>query len=381
MNKQSILYKTLQRALSKKRPHDTEAIDFFVTWLFEKLPVEFQNVAEIDGAGNLHVDTRVDTSNKTLFVAHIDTVHSAMGKNKIRKTATHWYADGDVLGADDGAGCALLMHLIHAGVPAYYIFTQGEERGGIGAKYLAKHHEALLSTFDRAIAFDRRGIDSVITHQGYGRCCSDAFGEALAFELCKSNDNMMHLNDDTGIYTDTAEFTDTIPECTNISVGYQSEHTQKESLDLRYYQALAEAVVLVDWDNLPTKRDPSVPDPDDKWAKYTAWDYADDVTGDNSGVSWWDKKTVDNTKYNFANAYDYAAEELYDALNDALYGYYDALMYMIAEVAYPDDPEMCVRHMNPKMLDHRALENAIALSDCTDRETVLLGLFDAAHVA
>jgi len=34
------------------------------------------------------------------------------------------------------------------------------------------------------------------------------------------------------VYTDTAEFTDIIPECTNRSVGYAREHTQEESLDL-----------------------------------------------------------------------------------------------------------------------------------------------------
>jgi putative aminopeptidase FrvX len=57
-----------------------------------------------------------------------------------------------MLGADDGAGCAMLMHLIHSGVPAYYIFTVGEEKGGIGATWLAKHKPDLLKQFDRAKA-------------------------------------------------------------------------------------------------------------------------------------------------------------------------------------------------------------------------------------
>ena len=73
----------------------------------------------------------------------------------------------------------------------------------------------------------------------------------------------MYLPDDTGVYTDTAEFTGIIPECTNISVGYYSEHTDKEKLDVIHLQALADRCLRIDWDGLATKRDPSVHD--SKW--------------------------------------------------------------------------------------------------------------------
>ena len=228
MNKKSILYKTLSRALSVKRKHQGKGVEMFTDWLEAHIPAHLFPKYGYDKAGNLHVDARVNPTNRTLFVAHVDTVHRDEGANKIRKTAGKWYADGAPLGADDGAGVAILMHLLCGGVPAYYVFTQGEECGGIGAKHLAKD-EALLSQFDRAIAFDRRGIDSVITHQGYGRCCSDEFAQALADELSSGN-VLMYLGDDTGIYTDTAEFVDVIPECTNISVGYMYEHSDKEEL-------------------------------------------------------------------------------------------------------------------------------------------------------
>jgi len=258
MNKKSILYKTLARALSAKRPHNTPAVSDFTEWLFNNLPATLKGFTSVDGAGNLHVDNRIAGS-RTLFIAHVDTVHREVGANKIRKTKAMWYADGAPLGADDGAGVAMLMHMIHSGINGYYIFSQGEECGGIGAKFVSKDVN-LLSQFDRAIAFDRRGIDSVISHQGWGRCASDIFCQALADELNMTDANLMYMPDDTGVYTDTAEFVDTIPECTNISVGYNSEHTQQESLNIHHFELLSQAVLQVNWDKLPTERDPNEPE-------------------------------------------------------------------------------------------------------------------------
>jgi hypothetical protein len=255
MDKKSILYTTLARALSMMRPHNSEGTRRLTDWLEQRAPAHAS--IKRDAAGNLHVDTRVNSSNRTLFIAHVDTAHRKEGANKIRQTLTYWYADGDALGADDGAGVAMLMHLMYSGVPAYYIFTQGEVCGGIGAKWLAKHEIDLLSEFDRSIAFDCNGLDSVITHQGRGRCCSDAFAEALSDAL-NADKTLMYLPDNTRVYTDTAEFIEVIPERTNISVGYYMEHGDKESLDIIHFQALADRVALIDWDCLPTDRNPTV---------------------------------------------------------------------------------------------------------------------------
>ena len=117
-----------------------------------------------------------------------------------------------------------------------------------------------LIEFDRAIAFDRRGKDSIITYQGGERCCSDEFADILADDLNLRHNDFLYSLDSSGVYTDTAEFTLLIPECTNISVGYDHEHTTKESLDINHYDALAKAVVQIDWDALPAARDPLVED-------------------------------------------------------------------------------------------------------------------------
>jgi len=266
----SRLMSMLYFALSLKRPHKGSGEQKLLEAIAQHIPRGFPK--HYDEAGNLHVDARQTEANRTLFVSHVDTVHRDDGVNAIKQTPSVWYASGSQLGADDGAGTAMLMHLLYHKVPAYYIFTVGEECGGIGAKVVSDD-QALLKQFDRAIAFDRRNNSSVITHQGYGRCCSDAFAEALSD---KFNDaGLLYMPDDGGVYTDTAEFVDVIPECTNISIGYMAEHTDREALDILHFRHLADAVLSFDWDNLPTERDPSVDDFDSgkNWWSSSLWGY------------------------------------------------------------------------------------------------------------
>lgn len=248
----SVLMTFMDVMLGMKRPHDGANERNALGVILRSIPDHAQWT--FDEAGNLHIDCRADASNRTLFTAHVDTVHGVDGPNKIRKTESAWFADGSQLGADDGTGISLLMHMMLTGVKAYYLFTVGEECGGIGASHVGQHNTALLSEFDRAIAFDRRGSSDVITHQSGGRCASDIFAEALSDAL--NDHGMLYMPCDGGVYTDTAEFTDTIAECTNISCGYAREHSQEEAQDIGHLQALADAVVAIDWDALPTHRTP-----------------------------------------------------------------------------------------------------------------------------
>jgi len=93
MNAKSILYKTLARALSAKRPHNTVAVSAFTQWLFDNLPPVLKGFTSVDGAGNLHVDNRFAGS-LTLFLAHVDIVPREVGANKIRKTKGIWSGVG-----------------------------------------------------------------------------------------------------------------------------------------------------------------------------------------------------------------------------------------------------------------------------------------------
>ena len=356
-----MLMTTLQRALSVKRPHAGAGVAAFTEWLANAVPESVQEKTFIDACGNLHVDARTDTKHRTLFVAHVDTVHRVEGKNPIRKVKNKkehiWHATpNSCLGADDGAGVAMLVHMLHGGVAGYYVFTQGEECGGIGAKHIAKYQPDLLDQFDRAIAFDRRNVDSVITHQGYGRCCSDVFGQALADALNDDDMTLMYSTDDSGVYTDTAEFVDNISECTNISIGYYSEHGEREHLDVNHLQALSRAVLKFDWDALPVERDPKV-------VETKSW-----------GVS-----AFDWTAYSKDEPYDFVMDDIRFALHDAKEGYYDELFYLVAESVYPEDPELAVKFLDAKRLTDDLIDKLMDLSETYDADTLLCTVFDTLY--
>jgi len=190
---------------------------------------------------------------KTAFTSHLDTACKDQVNVKHVFEGDLIKTDGtSILGADDKAGVTILLYMIEKNVPGLYCFFIGEEVGCVGSGLAAK--EAIYKKYDRMISFDRRGTTSVITHQSSKRCCSDIFARELAKQLNRSGLEMKL--DNTGVYTDSAEFVEVIPECTNISVGYYSEHTKSERQDIKHLESLCKAVIRVDWENLPTKRDP-----------------------------------------------------------------------------------------------------------------------------
>jgi hypothetical protein len=220
---------------------------------------------EQDNAGNMIV--RVGDS-ETMFCCHTDTVHKQEGKQKLAtgKTTGYLYSIGkQCLGADDTAGVWLMMEMIKRDIPGLYVFHRGEEIGCEGARHIAEKTPSLLDGIKRSIEFDRFGTSSVITHQMGMRCCSNEFATALSDAL-----GLNHVLDAEGLFTDNAEYTTIIPEVTNISVGYDRQHTKDESLDPLYLRHLLYALCTVDLDALPTKRDP---EDIDTWGGIGARDY------------------------------------------------------------------------------------------------------------
>ena len=201
-----------------------------------------------------------------------------------------------------------------------------------------------------------------------GRCCSDAFADALSDKL--SNDWLMYSPDNGGVYTDTAEFVDIIPECTNISAGYMHEHTTKESLNIQHLFDLMEQVVLIDWDALPTDRDPSVketlPMPD-YYGLHAAYDVG----------TWYrpePKKSFKPTPdapltYDWYDDVDDYNAYVFEAVCDAEDGYVDELMWLVGEAVLPDDPDLIyqrVVHTKPSRDILKALRKGIDSANTLD---------------
>jgi hypothetical protein len=140
-------------------------------------------------------------------------------------------------------------------------------------------------------------------------------------------------------------------------------------LNIVYFQQLANAVVLVDWEALPTERDPTKPDTKDRYAAFNWDDYGVGNKSFKNDPSW---------------QYDIVREQLYDDLLDFRYGHTAPLLRRVADAAYPDDPELAIKHMNPRMIDERTLDDLLLDIDeipVEDLDTVLLDLFDLMHVA
>jgi len=213
----------------------------------------------------------------TMFTCHLDTVGSA------QSPVTH-VLDGDILrtdgttilGADDKAGMVVLLFMIHRGVPGVYYFFTGEESGCIGSGRVADavkrgdHPFQQLKSVNKVVSFDRRGTTSVITDQMYDECCSGDFARELAARLNSTGNALEMAPDNTGVCTDSAQFMDVYPECTNISVGYYKEHTTSECQDLRHLVRICRAAASVDWDSLPVKRDPKTAY--SSWGRYASID-------------------------------------------------------------------------------------------------------------
>ena len=206
----------------------------------------------------------------TLFSSHLDTVHNKDDEALILMITTApevksgmVYAfkedpelERSILGADDKLGVWIMIKMIDAGIPGLYIFHVGEECGGIGSSHIVKETPNLLKNIDRAIAFDRKNYGDIIQYQG-GQCCSSIFSEALAENI---NINLptpfQQFNGGArGTWTDTANYVGLVQECTNVSVGYDLQHTVREYFDWVWLEkSLLPALLKVDWGILPTMR-------------------------------------------------------------------------------------------------------------------------------
>jgi hypothetical protein len=180
------------------------------------------------------------------------------------------------LGADDKVGVYIMCKMIEAQVPGMYVFHVGEECGCIGSKWLAQNKKDMFKGIKRAIAFDRKGYTDVIAFQHNSRCASKEFTNALADALNVNIDlpNGKYQGDQHGVFTDTANYTELVPECTNLSVGYFDQHGPSEKFDWWWCEEqFLPAVLKVKWDELPTVRDT------DKKVVYNSDDYGEHAYG------------------------------------------------------------------------------------------------------
>lgn len=235
----------LREMLTYQRPARSPSERAFIRRFLDEVPGMVR-----DDFGNRW--QRIGTRPTTLFCAHTDSVHATSGRQRLRedrRTRRFYKDDGRPLGADDATGCWLLLQLIAHGVPGLYVFHREEETGGDGSDWIARETPGVLAGIERAIAFDRRGTGDVITHQCRVRTCSTDFAQALAVQL-----GLGFAPCAEGVFTDTAHYAGLIPECTNLSIGYEHAHTGAEYQDYGFLEELVPALLRVEWAALPVAR-------------------------------------------------------------------------------------------------------------------------------
>jgi hypothetical protein len=228
--------------------------------------------AKRDKANNLIV--RIGKS-RVLWSSHTDSVHNSDGLQKIMiqgdSIKLHKKSPSNCLGADCATGVWIMREMILAGVAGLYVFHDSEEIGGVGASHIANKSPHLLDGIDYAIAFDRKGFDSIITHQGASRTASDKFAQSIAPMLPDG-----FAPDSGGVFTDTAIYSALISECSNLSVGYLNQHTREESQSIAHAMAMRDAMVRFKESKLIAARDPSQYDYDD-YDYWRSFSYGSDL--------------------------------------------------------------------------------------------------------
>lgn len=195
-----------------------------------------------------------------LWSCHLDTMHQHSGRQRISYDPARdeiFLSDktSNCLGADDASGIWLLFQMMRAGVPGLYAFHRGEERGGIGSDAAVDDEPKRFAHISHAIAFDRRGKTDVVYSQMAGLCGSTECAAAIADLLNgKIKFPTAFAPSDLGSFTDTANYARIVPECFNISVGYEGEHSPRELQHLGYLRALRDAVIAIDWSTMPVIR-------------------------------------------------------------------------------------------------------------------------------
>jgi len=287
-----------------------------------------------DGYGNEII--RIGDS-PVMFSSHTDTVHSVDGYQKIKHKAGWISLANDekrasCLGADCTAGVWLMREMILAGKSGLYVFHREEECGGHGSQWIADNTPELVKGIQACIALDRKGTDSIITHQYGGRCASDAFASSMAKQF------KGYKADDSGSFTDSANYADAglIPECSNLSVGYENAHTKDERLAYFHLLELRDMLLHFDIRKVAIQRKPEAKTYGGRYS-VSAWDSWEDDSaywaGGNGGT--WTKGKESPSKRGARNVYEFC--RLYpDEVADLLCNYGITIGELYAENPYLD---------------------------------------------
>lgn len=155
------------------------------------------------------------------LVAHMDTVFSTQPSDVYydREHGVMWSPQG--LGADDRAGIFIILSLLrNTKLRPSIIFTRDEEKGALGAEQLVTDLEEPLSALNYVIQLDRRGTNDCVFYS----CDNQEFISYV---------EQFGFSENFGSFSDISEICPAWKIAgTNLSVGYQNEHSYTETLHI-----------------------------------------------------------------------------------------------------------------------------------------------------
>lgn len=165
-----------------------------------------------------------------LLVAHLDTVHKEVAENIFydKEQDVLWSPEG--LGGDDRCGVWTILEIMKKHKP-YVLFTEDEEKGGLGAK---KATEILKTPNVRfIIEIDRRGSEDCVFYQ----CDNKEFQKYIQGFGFKTA---------IGTYTDIVDLSDAWDIASvNLSSGYYKEHTLQEYVKIKETIATRDKIIKI----------------------------------------------------------------------------------------------------------------------------------------
>lgn len=176
--------------------------------------------------------------------AHMDTVHAFRDDRKVFLDVV----EGDeilstndaCLGADDRAGLALVLslmedfadknHRMHTDFTGSLIawITVDEEVGCVGAEQLSAM--GFFENLDMSITFDRRNERDIVCKNFSGDFCDVSYAKAFVKAGAEIGQVWKPVS---GSISDAMISSEASVNSVNLSVGYDSEHTTYETLNLR----------------------------------------------------------------------------------------------------------------------------------------------------
>ena len=198
----------------------------------KKIIKQYVSNITYDKVGNMYIGDF--TQSKPCLVAHLDSVHSHVGKIKVQDDCI---SSKNGIGGDDKCGIIACLE-IRKYCDVNVLFTVDEEIGGIGASHCDFDKLKNVMYF---IEIDRKGSSDLITDLLFSKSVTKEFMSEIS-DFMKE----FQFKETSGLYTDLCDILPVMGVCgINLSAGYYNPHTKKEYVILSELQNTINFVITI----------------------------------------------------------------------------------------------------------------------------------------